>query len=90
MHIERGVQYTSLIHKKMQKKYMFTSNLSRVSQCLDNQPIERFWEIYKAECFYLEKYEGYDDLLGSVKSYIQCYNNHCYTERLNGLSPNEY
>lgn len=34
--------------------------------------------------------DTYDDLLHSVRSYIRYYNNDRYTERLNGLSPNEY
>ncbi len=90
LHSDRGFQYTSLTYKQIQKKYKFTKSMSRVSRCLDNQPIERFWGTFKAERFYLEKYDTYDDLLRSVRTYIRYYNNDRYTERLNGLSPNEY
>ncbi|WP_397376447.1 MULTISPECIES: IS3 family transposase [Paenibacillus] len=52
--------------------------------------MERFWGTFKAESYYLEKYDTYDDLLKSVKIYMRYYNNNRYTERLNGLSPNEF
>ncbi|MGZ0041518.1 IS3 family transposase [Paenibacillus ottowii] len=90
LHSDRGFQYTSLEYKQLQKRYKFTKSMSRVSRCLDNQPIERFWGTFKAESFYLEKYDTYDSLLRSVRTYIHYYNNFRYTERLNGLSPNEY
>lgn len=64
--------------------------MSRLSRCLYNQPIERFCGTFKAESFYLEKYDTYDSLLRNVKTYIHYYNNFRYTERLNSLSPNEY
>jgi len=90
LHSDRGFQYTSLEYKQLQKRYKFTKSMSRVSRCLDNQPIERFWGTFKAESFYLKKYDTYDSLLCSVRTYIHYYNNFRYTERLNGLSPNEY
>ncbi len=90
LHSDRGFQYTSLEYKQLQKRYKFRTSMSRVSRCLDNQPIERFWGTFKAERFYLEKYDTYDDLLRSVQTYMRYYNNDRYTERLNGLSPNEY
>lgn len=90
LHSDRGFQYTSLEYRQLQKRYKFTKSMSRVSRCLDNQPIERFWGTLKAESYYLEKYDTYDSLLRSVRAYIYYYNNFRYTERLNGLSPNEY
>uniref|UniRef100_UPI00403F179D IS3 family transposase n=1 Tax=Paenibacillus sp. FSL R10-2734 TaxID=2954691 RepID=UPI00403F179D len=57
--------------------------MSRVSRCLDNQPIERFW----GESYYLTKYDTYDDLLKDVRNYIRYYNIYRYTDRLKGLSP---
>ncbi|MFR9708451.1 transposase [Paenibacillus sp. MB22_1] len=90
LHSDRGFQYTSLEYKQLQKRYKFTTSMSRVSRCLDNQPIERFWGTFKAESFYLEKYDTYNSLLRSVRTYIHYYNNFRCTERLYGLSPNEY
>lgn len=90
LHSDRGFQYTSYDYKRLQVKHGFTKSMSRVSRCLDNQPIERFWGTLKAESFYLTKYDAYDDLLKDVRNYIRYYNNYRYTERLKGLSPNEF
>lgn len=64
--------------------------MSRVSRCLDNQPIERFWGTYKSESYSLRKYGTYEELHRSIHRYMHYYNNYRYTERLNGLSPKEY
>jgi transposase InsO family protein len=90
LHSDRGFQYTSHEYNRLKVKYGFTTSMSRVSRCLDNQPIERFWGTFKAESFYLKKYDTYDEVLEDVRNYIRYYNNYRYTERLNGLSPREY
>ncbi|MFL1674441.1 IS3 family transposase [Paenibacillus dendritiformis] len=38
----------------------------------------------------MTKHDTYEDVLNDVRNYIRYYNNYRYTERLNGLSPNEY
>ncbi|WCF11067.1 IS3 family transposase [Paenibacillus thiaminolyticus] len=90
LHSDRGFQYTSYKYNRLQMKYGFIKSMSRVGRCLDNQPIERFWGTFKAESFYLTKHDTYEDVLKDVRNYIRYYNNYRYTERLNGLSPNEY
>lgn len=90
LHSDRGSQYTSHDYHDLQRKNKFMISMSRVSRCLDNQPIERFWGIYKSESYYLAQYNTYDDLLKDVSHYIRYYNNHRYTESLGGLAPNEY
>ena len=87
---DRGFQYTSHEYNRLHIKYRFMKSMSRVSRCLDNQPIERFWGIYKSESYYLTKYDTYEDVLKDVNEYIRYYNNYRYTECLGGLSPNEY
>lgn len=87
---DRGFQYTSHEYNRLQLKYGFMKSMSRVSRCLDNQPIERFWGTYKSESYYLTKHHTYEDVLKDVNEYIRYYNNYRYTERLDGLSPNEY
>lgn len=42
IHSDRGFQYTSSAYKVLRDKYKFTASMSRVSKCLDNQPIESF------------------------------------------------
>ncbi|WP_419888889.1 IS3 family transposase [Paenibacillus xylanexedens] len=87
---DRGFQYTSHECNHLQLKYGFTKSMSRVSRCLDNQLIERFWGTYKSESYYLTKYDTYEDLHSAVQRYMRYYNNYRYTERLGGMSPNEY
>lgn len=87
---DRGFQYTSHEYKRLQLKYGFTKSMSRVSHCLDNQPIERFWGTYKSESYYLTKVDTYEALYCAVRRYMRYYNNYRYTECLDGLSPNEY
>lgn len=76
---DRGFPYTSHEYNRLKVKYRFTKSMSRVSRCLDNQPIERFGVTYKAEIFYLKKRDTYEEVLKDVKNYIQYYNNHRYT-----------
>jgi len=87
---DRGFQYTSHEYNRLHVKYGFKKSMSRVSRCLDNQPIERFWGTYKSESYYLTKDDTYDDVLTEVSKYIHYYNNYRYTECLDGLSPSEY
>lgn len=87
---DRGFQYTSHEYNRLHIKYGFMKSMSRVSHCLDNQPIERFWGTYKSESYYLTKYDTYEEVLKDVNEYIRYYNNYRYTECLGGLSPNEY
>lgn len=81
---------TSHEYLRLNMKNNFKKSMSRVSRCLDNQPIERFLGTFKAESFYLRKHDTYDDVLKDVLAYIRYYNHDRYTERLNGLSPHEY
>ena len=90
LHSDRGFQYTSHDYNKLQRKNKFKKSMSRVSRCLDNQPIERFWGTYKSESYYLAKNNTYEDVLKDVSNYIRYYNNYRYTEALGGLAPNEY
>ncbi len=87
---DRGFQYTSHEYNRLHVKYGFKKSMSRVSRCLDNQPIERFWGTYKSESYYLTKHDTYEGVLNEVNKYIRYYNNYRYTECLGGLSPNEY
>lgn len=90
LHSDRGFQYTSYDYKKLESHYGFTKSMSRVSRCLDNQPIEHFWGTYKEEKFYQESYQQFDELKKSISSYMRYYNNYRYSESLNELSPNEF
>ncbi|MFD2115264.1 transposase [Paenibacillus yanchengensis] len=67
---DRGYQYTSHEYNRLHIKYGFIKSMSRVSRCLDNQPIERFWGTYKSESYYLARFQTYKDVLRVVRKYI--------------------
>lgn len=85
LHSDCGFQYTHM-YQKLSRKYQFSKSMSRVSHCLENQPIERFWGTFKEEKFYRESYSDFNQL----KYLIRYYNNYRYSELLNELSPNEF
>lgn len=89
IHSDRGFQYTSHAYKALRDEFTFTVSMSRVSKCLDNQPIESFWGTLKAECYYLNTYETREDLISDIEKYIHFYNHERITLKNNGLTPIE-
>lgn len=89
-HSDRGYQYTSKSFRKKLNKAGMTQSMSRVSRCIDNGPMEAFWEMLKSEMYYLKKFQTYEELKEAISDYIDCYNNHRYQKRLNCMTPIEY
>ncbi len=67
-----------------------TQNMSRVSRCIDNSPMESFWVTLKCEKYHLHKYDTFEELSIAINEYIRFYNYDRYQKRLNGPSPMEY
>lgn len=89
VHSDRGFQYTSHAYKVLKETYKFTASMSRVSKCLDNQPIESFWGTLKSERYYLNRYLTRENLVTDVEDYIQFYNHERITLKYDGLTPIE-
>ena len=89
-HSDRGYQYTSKSFCKKLNKAGMTQSMSRVSRCIDNEPMEAFWGMLKSEMYYLKKYQTYGELKEAISDYIDYYNNHRYQKRLNCMTPIEY
>lgn len=53
--------YTSKVFKNMLEESGLIQSMSRVGRCIDNGPIEGFWEIIKAKMYYLHKFHTYAD-----------------------------
>ncbi|WP_159099852.1 IS3 family transposase [Listeria grayi] len=64
--------------------------MSRVSKCLDNQPIESFWGVLKSEYYYRYKFKTLDSLEKGIEKYIEFYQNKRYVPKFNGLTPLEF
>ncbi|MDM8214396.1 IS3 family transposase [Enterococcus hirae] len=63
--------------------------MSRISKCLDNQPVESFWCTLKAERYSLNKYLTREALIVEVEDYIHFYNHARITLKYDGLTPLE-
>lgn len=90
IHSDRGYQYTSGEYQGLKLEYGFETSMSRVSKCLDNQPIESFWGTLKSEYYYRNKFESFEKLVNGIDGYIDFYSNKRYVPKFNGLTPNEY
>src|SRR5690606_28064522 len=90
IHSDRGYQYTTNGFKRRLDQTGMTHSMSRVGKCIDNGPMESFWETLKCEKYDLHKYETFEDLRKAIDEYIFFYNHERYQEKLNGLSPIEY
>lgn len=87
---DRGCQYTSGMYHEMSLEYGFKISMSRVSMCLDNQPIESFWGTLKSEYYYRNKFDSFDSLIQGVGNYINRYTHKRYVKKFGGLTPAEY
>ena len=89
-HSDRGFQFTSKIFKfKLDGQGMIQS-MSRVGKCIDNGPMEAFWGTIKSEMYYLNKFYSTENLIQSIKDYIEFYNNKRFQAKLKNLTPMEY
>lgn len=89
-HSDRGYQYTSKSFRKKLNNAGMKQSMSRVGRCIDNGPMEAFWGMLKSEMYYLKKFNTYEDLVESVRKYMDYYNNNRYQKRLNCMTPVEY
>lgn len=90
LHSDRGFQYTSRGFKQKISEAKIIQSMSRVGRCIDNGPMEGFWGILKCECYYLNKYNSFDELKKAIDEYIHFYNYNRIQKRLNSLSPMEF
>ncbi|TPR48617.1 IS3 family transposase, partial [Apilactobacillus kunkeei] len=74
--------------KELKKNKMFQS-MSRKGNCIDNSPMESFFHIMKAEIMDCN-YDFKEDLISSMKIWIDYYNNHRIKTKLGGKSPVQY
>ncbi len=86
-HSDRGFQYTNKTFKAKLDKAGMIQSMSRISRCIDNEPMEGFWGILKSEMYYLHKFNDYDSLKKAIEEYIEYYNTGRYQKRLNCMTP---
>lgn len=64
--------------------------MSRVSRCIDNGPMERYWGILKSKMFYGKKFKSLEELKSKIAEYIRFYNEERFQKRLGCMAPLEY
>ena len=74
-HSDRGFQYTNrAFHAKLKAAGM-TQSMSRVAKCIDNGPMEGFWDIIKRERYYGKRFTSRESVVEMIEDYMEYYNN---------------
>ena len=89
-HSDGGFQYTSPSFITMLKNQGMTQSMSRVHCCIDNGPMEGFWEIMKCEMYHYGKhYNTKDELIKAIDDWIYYYTYVRYQRRFGVRTPYE-
>lgn len=89
-HSDRGFQYTSKQFKLMLDEAGMIQSMSRVGKCIDNGPMECFWETLKSEMFYGIKFDDEASIKNAITKYINFYNNKRFQAKLKGMTPLQF
>ena len=87
---DRASQYTSGAYRALSIEHEFKISMSRVSKCLDYQPIESFWGTLKSEYYYRKKFDSFESLVLGIEEYISRYMHKRYVKKFGGLTPSEF
>ncbi|MDX3775772.1 IS3 family transposase [Chromatiaceae bacterium AAb-1] len=90
VHSDQGWQYQNRQYQQHLSNKGLRQSMSRKGNCLDNAVAENFFGILKTEMYHNEVFKSADELIESIKEYIDYYNNQRIKLKLKGLSPIEY
>ena len=90
VHSDQGWQYQNKIYQGQLREKGLIQSMSRKGNCLDNAVAENFFGILKSEMYHNETFNTADELIESIKEYIDYYNNERIKVKLKGLSPIQY
>lgn len=90
VHSDQGWQYQNRLYQQLLKEKGLKQSMSRKGNCLDNAVAENFFGILKTEMYQNEVFKNADELIETIKEYIDYYNNKRIKLKLKGLSPIEY
>ena len=90
VHSDQGWHYRHKAYQKLLKDNGLTQSMSRRGNCLNNAVAENFFGILKTEMYYGQKFKDADELIMSIKEYIEYYNAKRIKLGLEGLTPIEY
>jgi putative transposase len=90
VHSDQGWQYQNWQYQQQLKEKGLKQSMSRKGNCLDNAVAENFFGLLKTEMYHNEVFKSADELIETIKEYIDYYNNKRMKLKLKGLSPIEY
>ncbi len=90
VHSDQGWQYQNRRYQSHLKEKGLPQSMSRKGNCLDNAVAENFFGILKSEMYHNETFNSADELIESIKEYMDYYNNERIKLKLKGLSPIQY
>lgn len=89
-HSDRGSQYASQAFRSLVAQYKGTSSFSRPACPQDNPFAESFFARFKDEEVWAKDYQNFEEVVDSVKTYIQDYNQSRQHSSLGNLTPTTY
>ena len=90
VHSDQGWQYQNRKYQQQLKEKGLKQSMSRKGNCLDNAMAENFFGLLKTEMYHNEVFKNADELIETIKEYIDYYNHKRIKLKLKGLSPIEY
>lgn len=90
VHSDQGWQYQNRKYQQQLKEKGLKQSMSRKGNCLDNAMAENFFGLLKTEMYHNEVFKSADELIKTIKEYIDYYNHKRIKLKLKGLSPIEY
>lgn len=66
-----------------------TQSMSRVHCCIDNGPMEGFWEIRKCKAYKGKRFDTKEELIEAIERWIDYYTNRRYQRRFGVRTPSE-
>ena len=90
LHSDQGWHYQLPYYRNALAKAHLQQSMSRKGNCLDNAPIESFFNLLKRECLKRLKISSIEELRDVVKHYVHWFNYERISLNKNGLTPVEY
>lgn len=90
LHSDQGWHYQMPFYQHQLKKHHIVQSMSRKGNCLDNSPIESFFNLLKRECLNRLVITSIEQLQKVVRDYIEWFNSKRISLNKNGMTPNEY
>ncbi|MCT3438573.1 IS3 family transposase [Limosilactobacillus fermentum] len=75
MHSDQGWQYQQWQYRGLLCQHGITQSMSRKGNCLDNSPVESFFNLLRRECLNRVKITSFQQFQNVIDQYIHWYNN---------------